>query len=61
MGCTILDIAFIVRMHGHCTSNPEKVHWERIGRVMRYLKGPMDLVLHYIDSPTVMEGYNDES
>jgi hypothetical protein len=40
-------------------SNPGDVHWRAIERVMRYLKGTVNHVLHYTGNPSVLEGYSD--
>lgn len=61
MSCTILDIAFVVGMLCRYTSNPGKIYLKGICRVLRYLKGTMDLGLHYISFLVVMESYSDVS
>jgi hypothetical protein len=34
-------------------------HWRALVRVMHYLAGTMDYIIHYFGYPTVLEGYND--
>nr|AAL31082.1 putative polyprotein [Oryza sativa Japonica Group] len=45
---TRLDISFAVSKLSRFTSNPGDDHWRALERVMRYLKGTMELGLHYI-------------
>ena len=49
MSCTRSDIAFSVGMLSRFTSNPEKPHWDAVHRLMRFLKGNLNLSLLYID------------
>ncbi|XP_020257365.1 uncharacterized protein LOC109833912 [Asparagus officinalis] len=43
MSCTRPDIAFVVGMLSRFTSNPGKLHWDVVQRLMRYLKGTTDI------------------
>ncbi|CAM8930692.1 unnamed protein product [Rhodiola kirilowii] len=61
MTCTRPDIAFAVGKLSRYTSNPSMQHWQVIHRVLRYLKGTMNLGLVYSDFPSVIEGYSDAS
>ncbi|CAM8877025.1 unnamed protein product [Rhodiola kirilowii] len=61
MNCTRPDIAFAVGKFSRYTSNPSMQHWKAIHRVLRYLKGTMNLGLVYSDFPSVIEGYSDAS
>ncbi|CAM8882652.1 unnamed protein product [Rhodiola kirilowii] len=61
MTCTRPDIAFVVSKLSRYTSNPSMQHWQAIHRVLRYLKGTMNLGLVYSDFPSVIEGYSDAS
>ena len=61
MSCTRPDIAFTVGMLSRFTSNPGKLHWNDVQRLMRYLKETIGLDLFYTGYPTVTEGYSDAS
>ena len=41
------------------TNRPINEHWQAIERVMQYLKKTMNINLHYLRFPSVLEGYND--
>nr|AAL31047.1 putative polyprotein [Oryza sativa Japonica Group] len=55
------DISFAVSKLSWFTSNPGDDHWCALERVMRYLKGTMELGLHYSGYPAVLEGYSDSN
>ncbi|CAJ2678824.1 unnamed protein product [Trifolium pratense] len=57
--CTRPDIAYAVGQLCRFTSRPGNEHWEAINRVMGYLKKTMNLGLHYLRFPAVLEGYSD--
>lgn len=57
--CTRLDIAYVVGLLCRFTSSLSKEHWQAIEQVMRSLKKAVNLGLHYIRFPDVLEGYND--
>ncbi|CAJ2638290.1 unnamed protein product [Trifolium pratense] len=57
--CTRPDIAYVVGQLCRFTSRPGNEHWEAINRVMGYLKKTMNLGLHYLRFPAVLEGYSD--
>ena len=59
MSCTRLDIAYAINKLSRYTSNPGAMHWQRIMRVLKYLRFTRDYGLHYTRYPTVLEGYND--
>ena len=59
MRCTRLDIAYSVRKLSSYTSNPRAKHWQRIMRVLKYVRFTHDYGLHYTRHPAVLEGYND--
>ena len=49
ISCTRADIAFFVGMLSGFTSNPEKLHWDAVQKLMRYLKGTIDIGLLYTE------------
>nr|ABA92101.2 retrotransposon protein, putative, Ty1-copia subclass [Oryza sativa Japonica Group] len=55
------DISFAVSKLSRFTSNPGDDHWRALERVMRYLKGTIELGLHYTGYPAVLEGYSDSN
>ncbi|CAM8908680.1 unnamed protein product [Rhodiola kirilowii] len=61
MTSTRPDIAFAVGKLSRYTSNPSVDHWQAVHRVLRYLKGTMNLGLVYSEFPSVIEGYSDAS
>jgi hypothetical protein len=56
---TRLDISFVMSKLSRFTSNLGDSHWRALKRVMHYLVGTMDYVIHYIGYPAVLEGYSD--
>ena len=59
MSCTRPDIAYAVNKLSRYTSNPGAMHWQRIMRVLKYLRFTRDYGLHYTRYPAVLEGYSD--
>ena len=59
MHCTRLDIGYAVGTLSKFTSNPGVEHWNALIRVLRYLKGKINVGLHYSTFPVVLEGYSD--
>ena len=59
MNCTRPDIAYAVSRLSRYTDNPAYEHWNALTRLLRYLKGTMNLGLTYTGRPTVLEGYCD--
>nr|CAD39988.3 OSJNBb0045P24.6 [Oryza sativa Japonica Group] len=55
------DISFAVSKLSRLTSNPGDDDWRALERVMCYLKGTMELGLHYSRYPVVLEGYSDSN
>jgi hypothetical protein len=53
------DISFVVSKLSWFTSNPGDDHWCALERVMHYVAGTMDYIIHYSGYPTVLEGYKD--
>ncbi|CAM8877554.1 unnamed protein product [Rhodiola kirilowii] len=61
MTSTRPDIACAVGKLSRDTSNPSVDHWQAVHRVLRYLKGTMDLGLVYSKFTLVIEGFLDAS
>ena len=59
MKCTCLDIAYAVSRLSRYTHNAAREHWNAITRLLKYLKGTMNLGLTYTGHPAVLEGYCD--
>ena len=59
MNCTRPDIAYVVSRLSRYTHNFAYEHWNALTRLLRYLKGTMNLGLTYIGRPTVLESYCD--
>jgi hypothetical protein len=57
--CTRPDIAYVVYRLSRYTHNPDKDHWNALCRVLKYLRGTMNLGLCYEGYPNVLEGYSD--
>ena len=53
------DIAYAVNRLSRYTHNSNKDHWTALCRVMKYLRGTIDLGLCYGGYPDVLEGYFD--
>ncbi|XP_074306432.1 secreted RxLR effector protein 161-like [Silene latifolia] len=59
MNCTQPGIVYAVSRLNRYTHNPRDDHWNALNRLMRYLRGTMDLGLHYVRFLVVLEGYCD--
>lgn len=59
MNCTRPNIAYAVSRLSRYTHNPAYEHWNALTRLLRYLKGTMNLGLTYTSRPTILEGYYD--
>jgi hypothetical protein len=55
------DISFVVSKLRRFVSNPGDDYWRALERVMRYLKGTSNYVIHYSGNPNVLEGYSDSN
>ena len=53
------DIGYIVGTLSKFTSYPGVEHWNALIRVLRYLKGTINVGLHYSTFPIVLEVYSD--
>ena len=59
---TRLDIAFSVNQLARVMSAPDEFHWESAKKVMRYLKGTMNLGITFsggVNNDNVLVGYSD--
>ena len=59
MNCTRPDIAYAVSRLSRYTHNPSGEHWNALRRLLRYLKGAIDVKLNFSKFPAVLEGYCD--
>ena len=59
MNYTRPDIAYAVSRLSRYTHNPSFEHWNALYRLLKYLKGTLDLGLHFNKFPTVLEGFCD--
>jgi hypothetical protein len=48
------DISFVVSKLSRFTSNPGDDHWRILERVMHYLVGIMNYIIHYSGYPAVL-------
>jgi hypothetical protein len=53
------DISFAMSKLSRFTSNLGDDHWHVFKRVMHYMVGTMDYLIHYSGYHAVLEGYND--
>ncbi len=55
------DLAYAVSKLSQYSSNPKKVHWKAVKRVLRYVKGTLDYSLTFggTSSTTSLIGYTD--
>ncbi|GKF36893.1 hypothetical protein Tco_0113651 [Tanacetum coccineum] len=61
MTCTRLDIAFAIGKLSRYTSNPGTQHWQKIQRVLKYLKKTIDYELTYTGYLSMLKGYTNAS
>jgi len=59
MLCTRPDICFAVGLVSSYRSNPGPTYWQAVKRIMRYLRGTIDLVLCYQGADLKLRGYLD--
>ena len=59
MMCTRSDIAYAVGVLSQLMANFEKMHWEAVKWVLRYLKGISDYAITYSKSSSSMQDYVD--
>ena len=59
LSCTRPNIAYVVNELSRYMSNPGVMHWQRIMRVLEYLRFTRDYGMHYTRYHVVLEGYND--
>jgi hypothetical protein len=62
--CTRPDLSYAVSLLGRYAAKPQACHWEALKRVLRYVKGTLDMVLRYDGSGPVstdfeFHGYTD--
>ena len=61
MTCTRPDIAYAVGILSRYTSNPSRLHWQGVTRILKYLKATKDYGICYTGYPSVLEGFSDAS
>lgn len=59
MNCMRPDIAYAVHRLSRYTHNPSRDHWTTVVRVLRYLKGTINIGIHYTGYPSVPKGFCD--
>jgi hypothetical protein len=59
MLCTRPDLAYPVSLVSRYQSNPGKAHWEAVKRILKYLKGTVQLKLTYQADTFEVVGYSD--
>lgn len=59
MNWTCPNIAYVVSGLSRYTHNSTYEHWNALTRLLRYLKGTMNLGLTYTNHSTILEGYCD--
>ncbi|KAL0309389.1 UNVERIFIED_CONTAM: Retrovirus-related Pol polyprotein from transposon TNT 1-94 [Sesamum radiatum] len=59
MNYTRPDIAYAVSRLSRYTHNQNNEHWSALHYLLRYLKGTMNLCLHFDKFPVVLEGFCD--
>ena len=55
MSCKRLDIPYAVNRLSIYMSSPRAMHWQRIARVLKYLRFTRDYGLYYTRYPVVLE------
>ena len=58
MSCTSPYATFSIGMLSRFISNPENPHWDAVQKLMRYLKGTLNLSLLYIGYPAAIESFS---
>ncbi|KAL2245991.1 UNVERIFIED_CONTAM: Retrovirus-related Pol polyprotein from transposon TNT 1-94 [Sesamum indicum] len=59
MNYTRPDIAYTVSRLSRYTHNPNNEYWNALRRLLRYLKGTINLSLHFNKFPPMLEGFCD--
>jgi len=59
MICTRPDIAHAVGVVSRYMANPGREHWNAVKRILRYIKGSIDVALCYGGSDFIVRGYVD--
>lgn len=55
------DISFAMCKLSRFVFNPGDVQWHAVERVMHYLQGTVNYVIHYFGYPTILEGCSDSN
>ncbi|GJU85887.1 retrovirus-related pol polyprotein from transposon TNT 1-94 [Tanacetum coccineum] len=59
MICTRPNIAHAVGVVSRYMAEPGRGHWEGVKRILRYIKGTLDVALCFRDSDLIVKGYVD--
>ncbi|GJW79635.1 hypothetical protein Tco_0143610 [Tanacetum coccineum] len=59
MICTIPNIAHAVGVVSRYIAEPGREHWEAVKRILRHIKGTLDVALCFGDSDLIVKGYVD--
>ena len=43
------------------TDNPNMSYWTALERLLKYLKGTIDYIIHCASFPTILEGYSNDN
>ena len=57
MNYTCSDITYAVSRLSRYTHNAIKEHYDALHRLLRYLRGTMDLCLNFCKFPAILEGF----
>ena len=53
------DIAYVVGKSSRYTHNPSSEHWNALHRLLRFLRGTMNCILHFNKFSAVLENFCD--
>ena len=59
MNCIRPDIAYAISRLSKYIHNPSQEHWNALSRLMRYLKGTVNVGIYFTSHPNVLKGYCD--
>ncbi|GJZ79137.1 hypothetical protein Tco_0643974 [Tanacetum coccineum] len=59
MICIRPDIAHVVGVVSWYMTEPGREHWEAVKRILRYIKGTLNVALYFRESDLIIKGYVD--